>query len=98
MKAAAKTTTKKVAEKKAAPVKKTPRKKTVICSLSGFEVMPSAAGLTPKTKERLKEKLLEEKKRLQHQAEELVAEAEELAASVKGATRSSTRSRAKATP
>ena len=72
-------TTKKAAEKKAAPVKKTPRKKTVICSLSGFEVMPSAPGLSPKTKERLKEKLLEEKARLQHQAEELVAEAEELA-------------------
>ena len=71
--------TKKVAEKKAAPVKKVPRKKTVICSLSGFEVMPGAAGLSPKTKERLKEKLLEEKARLQHQAEELVAEAEELA-------------------
>jgi RNA polymerase-binding protein DksA len=70
---------KKVAEKKAAPVKKVPRKKTVICSLSGFEVMPSAPGLSPKTKERLKEKLLEEKARLQHQAEELVAEAEELA-------------------
>src|SRR5262245_23282813 len=76
---ATKTTTKKAAEKKAAPVKKTPRKKTVICSLSGFEVMPSAPGLSPKTKERLKEKLLEEKARLQHQAEELVAEAEELA-------------------
>ena len=72
-------TAKKAAEKKAAPVKKTPRKKTVICSLSGFEVMPSAPGLSPKTKERLKEKLLEEKARLQHQAEELVAEAEELA-------------------
>jgi RNA polymerase-binding protein DksA len=70
---------KKVAEKKAATVKKAPRKKTVICSLSGFEVMPSAPGLSPKTKERLKEKLLEEKARLQHQAEELVAEAEELA-------------------
>src|SRR3954468_1107954 len=69
----------KPAPEKAAPVKKTPRKKTVICSLSGFEVMPSAPGLTPKTKERLKEKLLEEKARLQHQAEELVAEAEELA-------------------
>jgi RNA polymerase-binding protein DksA len=70
---------KKPAATKAAPVKKAPRKKTVICSLSGFEVMPGAAGLSPKTKERLKEKLLEEKARLQHQAEELVAEAEELA-------------------
>jgi len=87
VKAAAKTATKAPAQKagatkaveKAAPVKKTPRKKTVICSLSGFEVMPGAPGLSPKTKERLKEKLLEEKARLQHQAEELVAEAEELA-------------------
>jgi RNA polymerase-binding protein DksA len=82
-KAPTKAPAKKGAEKKvpekAAPVKKAPRKKTVICSLSGFEVMPSAPGLTPKTKERLKEKLLEEKARLQHQAEELVAEAEELA-------------------
>jgi RNA polymerase-binding protein DksA len=71
--------TKKVVEKKAAPVKKVPRKKTVICSLSGFEVMPGAPGLSPKTKDRLKEKLLEERVRLTHQAEELVAEAEELA-------------------
>ena len=78
-KAAEKPEAKKAAPEKAAPVKKTPRKKTVICSLSGFEVMPSAPGLSPKTKERLKEKLLEEKARLQHQAEELVAEAEELA-------------------
>ena len=72
------------AKKAAAPapaveVKKAPRKKTVICSLSGFEVTPGAAGLTPKTKERLTEKLLEEKTRLLHQADELVAEAEELA-------------------
>jgi RNA polymerase-binding protein DksA len=69
----------KQAVEKAAPVKKVPRKKTVICSLSGFEVMPGAAGLSPKTKERLKEKLHEERVRLTHQAEELVAEAEELA-------------------
>jgi len=78
-KAATKTTAKTKAPEKAAPVKKPPRKKTVICSLSGFEVMPSAPGLSPKTKERLKEKLLEERVRLTHQAEELVAEAEELA-------------------
>ena len=70
---------KKTPVKKAAPVKKVPRKKTVICSLSGFEVMPGAPGLSPKTKDRLKEKLLEERVRLTHQAEELVAEAEELA-------------------
>jgi RNA polymerase-binding protein DksA len=78
----------KAAPAKKAPVKKAekppaekkpPRKKTVICSLSGFEVMPGSPGLSPRTKERLKEKLLDEKARLQHQAEELVAEAEELA-------------------
>jgi RNA polymerase-binding protein DksA len=72
-------TAKKQRAKKAPAEKKPPRKRTVICSLSGFEVKPSAPGLSPKTKERLKEKLLEEKARLQHQAEELVAEAEELA-------------------
>lgn len=62
-----------------APAKRVPRKKTVICPLSGFEVTPGAPGLSPRTKERLEEKLLEEKARLVHQAEELVAEAEELA-------------------
>ena len=51
----------------------------MICTLSGFEVMPGAPGLSPKTNERLKEKLLEEKARLVHQADELTAEAEELA-------------------
>ena len=35
--------------------------------------------MSPKTKERLKEKLLEEKTRLVHQSDELIAEAEELA-------------------
>ena len=59
--------------------KAAPKKKTVTCSLSGFEVMPGAAGLSPKTKDRLKDKLLEEKTRLLHQADELVAEAEDLA-------------------
>ena len=69
----------KKAVEKAPAEKKVPKKKTVICTLSGFEVMPGAAGLTPKTKERLREKLLEEKARLVHQADELIAEAEELA-------------------
>jgi RNA polymerase-binding protein DksA len=72
-------TGKKAAPAKAEAVKKAPRKKTVICSLSGFEVTPGAAGLSPRTKERLKDKLLEEKTRLLHQADELVAEAEDLA-------------------
>jgi RNA polymerase-binding protein DksA len=54
-------------------------KKTVICELSGFEVTPSVPGLSPKTLERLREKLTEEKQRLQNQAEELAAEAEQLA-------------------
>ena len=70
---------KKAAPVKAEPVKKVPKKKTVTCSLSGFEVMPGAAGLSPRTKERLEEKLQEEKLRLLHQADELVAEAEDLA-------------------
>jgi RNA polymerase-binding protein DksA len=54
-------------------------KKIVVCELSGFEVTPSVPGLSPKTLERLREKLTEEKKRLLHQAEELSAEAEQLA-------------------
>jgi RNA polymerase-binding protein DksA len=75
----------KKAARKAAPVtkaesvKKMPRKKTVVCSLSGFEVTPGAPGLAPKTKDRLRQRLLDEKQRLLHQADELVAEAEELA-------------------
>jgi RNA polymerase-binding protein DksA len=54
-------------------------KKIVICELSGFEVTPSVPGLSPKTLERLREKLTEEKQRLLHQADELTAEAEQLA-------------------
>jgi RNA polymerase-binding protein DksA len=78
-KAPAKKAPAKAAPAKAEPAKRAPRKKTVICPLSGFEVTPGAPGLSPKTKDRLKAKLLEEKARLLHQAEELVAEAEELA-------------------
>jgi len=64
-----------------APVKAVAgRKRTVICELSGFEVTPSAPTLSPKTLERLREKLVDEKQRLLHQAEELAAEAEQLAA------------------
>jgi len=41
--------------------------------------LTGSAGLSPRTKDRLKQKLLDEKARLLHQADELVAEAEELA-------------------
>jgi RNA polymerase-binding transcription factor DksA len=61
-----------------APVKKR-GKKTVICELSGFEVTPSRANLSPKTLERLKRRLLDERERLLRQSEELAAEAEQLA-------------------
>ena len=54
-------------------------KKTVICPLSGFEVTPGPANHSPKTLERLRQKLVDEKDRLRHQAEELTAEAEQLA-------------------
>ncbi len=54
-------------------------KKTVTCPLSGFEVTPGPANLSPKTLERLRQKLIDEKDRLRHQAEELSAEAEQLA-------------------
>src|SRR5260370_35712921 len=53
-------------------------KKTVICPLSGFEVTPGPANLSPKTLERLRQKLIDEKDRLRHQAQELSAEAEQL--------------------
>ncbi|MEX0664614.1 MAG: TraR/DksA C4-type zinc finger protein [Acidimicrobiia bacterium] len=56
------------------------RKRTVICELSGFEVTPGAPALSAKTLERLRQKLVAEKERLQNQAEELAAEAEQLAA------------------
>src|SRR5260370_42350702 len=54
-------------------------KKTVICPLSGFEVTPGPANLSPKTLARLRQKLIDEKERLRHQAEELAGEAEQLA-------------------
>jgi len=70
----------KAATKPAAPTKAAgAKKKTVICELSGFEVTPGKANLSPKTLERLRKKLLEEKARLQDQADELAAEAEQLA-------------------
>ncbi len=51
----------------------------MICELSGFEVTPSPANLSPKTLERLKQRLLDERDRLLRQSEELAAEAEQLA-------------------
>ena len=58
---------------------------TVICPLSGFEVKPETPGLSPKTLERLKARLLEERDRAtSHQADELAAEAEQLATEREG--------------
>ena len=51
----------------------------MICPLSGFEVIPGPANLSAKTLQRLRQKLIEEKQRLLHQADDLSAEAEELA-------------------
>jgi RNA polymerase-binding transcription factor DksA len=75
------------AEKKALPKKpsllerKVPPRKpgSVICPLSGFEVMPTTPNLSEKTIERLRRKLAEERDRHVRQAEELQAEAEALA-------------------
>jgi RNA polymerase-binding protein DksA len=61
------------------PTKGRSGKKTVICPLSGFEVTPAPANLSPKTLDRLRQKLIDEKARLGHQASELTAEAEQLA-------------------
>ena len=54
-------------------------KNTVICPLSGFEVTPGPANLGAKTLDRLRQKLVDEKERLLHQADDLSAEAEQLA-------------------
>jgi RNA polymerase-binding transcription factor len=66
-----------VAEK-AAPAKKG-GKKTVVCELSGFEVTPGTPNLSPRTLERLKARLLDERDRLLRQAHDFAAEAEQLA-------------------
>jgi RNA polymerase-binding transcription factor len=81
--APAKTATKAAASatktaEKAQPVKKG-GKKTVICELSGFEVTPGTPNLSPKTLDRLKSRLLEERDRLRAQADDFAAEAEQLA-------------------
>jgi RNA polymerase-binding transcription factor DksA len=75
------------AVKEAVPAKKSvlerrpPARKpgSVICPLSGFEVMPQTANLAPRTVERLRRKLVDERERHLRQAEELQAEAEALA-------------------
>jgi RNA polymerase-binding transcription factor DksA len=57
-----------------------PRKPgSVICPLSGFEVMPTTPNLSPKTIDRLRRKLEDERERHLRQAEELQAEADALA-------------------
>ncbi|HXY92015.1 MAG TPA: TraR/DksA C4-type zinc finger protein [Acidimicrobiia bacterium] len=61
------------------PVKKPPRKTTVICPLSGFEVKPDKPNLSPRTIERLRARLLEERARHLSQADQLLAEAAQLA-------------------
>ena len=68
-----------LAAEPAEAVKKPPRKSTVICPLSGFEVKPDRPGLSPRTTERLRVKLLDERLRHLAQADQLQAEAQQLA-------------------
>ena len=75
-KAPAKAVAKPAPAPKPVPVKK---KSTVTCPLSGFEVKPDKPNLSPRTLERLHLKLLEERAKHVHQADELQAEAESLA-------------------
>jgi RNA polymerase-binding transcription factor DksA len=67
--------------KKSLLERKPPARKpgSVTCPLSGFEVMPTTSNLSAKTVERLRRKLVDERQRHLHQAEELQAEAEALA-------------------
>ena len=78
-KAAAKAAPVKAEPAKAEPVKKVVRKTTVICPLSGFEVKPDKPNLSPRTVDRLRSKLLEERSRHLTQADALQAEAAQLA-------------------
>ena len=78
-KVAAKTAPAKAQPVKAEPVKKAVRKTTVICPLSGFEVKPDKPNLSPRTIDRLRTKLLEERARHLNQADALQAEAAQLA-------------------
>ncbi|HEY3096719.1 MAG TPA: hypothetical protein VGK05_07765 [Acidimicrobiia bacterium] len=63
------------------PAKKAPPRKpgSVICPLSGWEVMPAKPNLSERTLKRLRAKLIDERNQQLRQAEELQAEAEELA-------------------
>ncbi len=63
------------------PVKKVPPRKpgSVICPLSGWEVMPAKPNLSERTLKRLRQKLIDERDQQLRQAEELQHEAEELA-------------------
>jgi RNA polymerase-binding transcription factor DksA len=63
------------------PVTKPPPRKpgSVICPLSGWEVMPAKPNLSERTLKRLRAKLIEERNQQLRQAEDLQAEAEELA-------------------
>jgi RNA polymerase-binding transcription factor DksA len=62
-------------------VKKAPPRKpgSVICPLSGWEVMPAKPNLSDRTLKRLRQKLYDERDQQLRQAEDLQAEAEELA-------------------
>jgi RNA polymerase-binding transcription factor DksA len=72
---------KKAPAPKLPPVKKAPPRKpgSVICPLSGWEVMPAKPNLSERTLKRLRAKLIDEREQQLRQAEELQAEAEELA-------------------
>jgi RNA polymerase-binding transcription factor len=85
-KPAAKTPAARVGKQAAKPPAVKPPKKptTVICPLSGFEVKPDKPNLSPRTIERLRMKLVEERARHVQQAEELLAEAEALASEREG--------------
>jgi len=63
------------------PVKKAPPRKpgSVICPLSGWEVMPAKPNLSDRTLKRLRQKLIDEREQQLRSAAELQAEAEELA-------------------
>src|SRR2546421_3180546 len=63
------------------PAKKVPPRKpgSVICPLSGWEVMPAKPNLSERTLKRLRQKLMDERDQQIHQAEDLQHEAEELA-------------------
>jgi RNA polymerase-binding transcription factor DksA len=63
------------------PARKVPPRKpgSVICPLSGWEVMPAKPNLSERTLKRLRQKLIDERDQQLRHEEELEAEAEELA-------------------